>query len=246
MKSIEKLQEAYSLLHDEFENSKNDIVGEAIIKIHEFIIDNNPVKKSGLSVWEFVSDDKLRPAMMNVFHDNDWKAAVSTDAHVLFVNPAEYVDCSVKPDGCVQKFDYEKYTGLIIDKYGKPTDDFTYPNFRAVMLKDGVDFEIRQDLAQVRDIFKSTVKLRGLGSKKKWSNGAICLNKELNIWVSDRYVDLILRAGVDGWKCSKENPDKRAIQKDFDDGKILLIMPMMPPEKDKEGYDASNMCWYIC
>lgn len=244
MKSIEKLQSALDSLMQEFSNSKNNVAKDAIIAIHEFIIDNTPVKKSELSVWEFVSNDKLRPNMMTVFHDNDWKAAVATDAHVLFVNPKEYIDSTDAEEANGQKFDYDGYTGLMRDKYGKVVERDNgmfgdrYPNYRAVIPAEDrqMPFEVRSDLKQCRDIVKSTLKLR-TGKSRSESNAQICINKDLNIWIGEKYVDIFIRAGIDGWTCSNKNPSGRALVKRFADGRILLMMPMLV---ERKAWDCQN------
>lgn len=250
MKSIEKIQEAHELLQAEYAETQNASAGRAISLIYEFIIDNEPVKKKGLSVWDFVSDDVLRPNMQTVFHDNERKVAVSTDAHVLFVNPDEYIESNDESQKGEQAFDYGGYTGLMRDKYGKVADvSGKFPNYRGVIPADEkmMLFEVREDLKQVRDIFVATAKLSGLKLKKKEPNGSICINKGLNIWVSDMYVDAILRAGIVGWTCNKETPDRCGIMKKWDNGHLMLIMPTLnereewEKEEPNQGYDTVNM-----
>ena len=238
MKSIEKLQMATDILQEKFAEDV-ETIGKAIVLIHEFIVDNAPVKKSELSVWEFVSNDKLRPNMMTVFHDNAWKAAVSTDAHVLFVNPKEYIDSTDESQKGEQQFQYDCYSGLMRDKYGKVADVHgRYPNFRGVIPDEDkhMPFDVRSDLKQCRDIVKSTLKLR-TGKSRSESNAQICINKDLNIWIGEKYVDIFIRAGIDGWTCSKDNPSGRALVKRFADGRILLMMPMIVK---RESWDCQN------
>lgn len=253
MKSIEKLQKAADILQEKFAEDVENI-GKAIVLIHEFIVDNAPVKKSELSVWEFVSNDNLRPNLMTVFHDNAWKAAVATDAHVLFVNPKEYIDSADAEEANGQKFEYDGYTGLMRDKYGKVVerdkDTFgdRYPNYRSVIPAEDrqMPFEVRSDLKQCRDIVKSTLKLRN-GRKRDNVGATICLNKDLNIWIADCYADIVIRAGLDGWTCSKESPARRALLKRFDDGRILLVMPKLVKRENWDcetpsfGIDIVNM-----
>ncbi len=248
MKSLEKLSEAYDLLSKKYIGDKeDDEIGLAILKIHEFIVDNTPVKKGDLSVWDCVTknknDLKYRPNLGAVFHDNEARVAVSTDCHILFVNPSEYIDSTEKPSDCDQQFEYDGYTGLMRDKYGKPSYSGKYVNWRTVFLKDAMPFEVRKDLSDVRDIATSNAKLNG---KKKYQ---VCINEEHDIWISSVYVDLVLRAGIDGWKCSTESPNKRALVKEWSDGRKLLLMPMMPPEQDErceeDGYDAANKVKFL-
>lgn len=246
MKSIEKLQVALENLTQEFSESKNSVVSDDIVAIHKFIVaihkfivDNTPVKKGDLSVWECVTknkkDIKWRPNMANVFHDNEAKAAVGTDAHILFINPSEYIDSTEKPKGCDQQFEYNGYTGLVRDKYGKPLKDGKYPLWRTVFPKDTMRFEIRADLKQTRDIAKSTCKLSG---RARFN---ICINRELDIWVGGDFVDFVIRAGIDGWQCSKESPNRRALVKEWEDGRKMLLMPVLPAYKSENGYDSTNL-----
>lgn len=239
MKSLEKLSAAWENLTKEFSESKNSVVSDAIIAIHEFIVDNTPVKKGDISVWECVTknkkDIKWRPNMANVFHDNEAKAAVGTDAHILFVNPSEYIDSTEKPDDCDQQFEYNGYTGLVRDKYGKPLKDGKYPLWRKVFPKDTMPFEICADLKETRDLAKSTCKLSGRAGFN------ICINKELDIWVGGAFVDFVIRAGIDGWQCSKECPNKRALVKEWEDGRKMLLMPVMPADDEENGFDSENL-----
>lgn len=243
MKSIEKLSVALENLTQEFKESKNSVVSDAIIAIHEFIVDNTPVKKGDLSVWDCVMKNKkdlqLRPNLCAVFHDNEAKAAVGTDAHILFVNPSEYIDSTEKPDDCNQQFEYNGYTGLIRDKYGKPMKNGKYPLWRSVFPKDTMTFEIRADLKKTRDLAKSTCKLSGS------AGFIICINKELDIWVGGALVDFVIRAGIDGWRCSKESPNRRALVKEWDDGRKMLLMPAMPADKSEDGYDSTNLVKFV-
>lgn len=247
MKSIEKLQMATDILQEKFADDV-ETIGKAIVLIHEFIVDNAPVKKGEISVWECVTknkeDIKWRPNMANVFHDNEAKAAVATDARVLFVNPKEYIDSNNADEANGQKFDYGDYTGLMRDKYGKVvncengTFGDRYPNFRSVIPSDDkqMPFEVRSDLKQCRDIVKSTLKLL-TGKSSSESNAQICINKDLNIWIGEKYVDIFIRAGFDGWTCSKDNPSGRAIVKRFGDGRILLMMPCLV---ERESWDCQE------
>lgn len=243
MKSLEKLSVALENLTREFSESKNSVVSDAVIAIHEFIIDNTPVKKGELSVWECVIKNKqeslLRPNLANVFHDNEAKAAVGTEAKVLFVNPSEYIDSTEKPEDCDQRFEYDEYTGLIRDKYGKPVKYGEYPRWRLVFPKDTMPFEIREDLKQTRDIAKSTCKLSGRAGFN------ICINKELDIWVGSDYVDFVIRAGLDGWRCTKESPNRRALVKEWEDGRKILLMPVLPPEDKEDGFDSANLVVFL-
>lgn len=243
MKSIEKLQSALDNLTKEYSESQNEVVGDAIIAIHEFIVDNTPVKKGDLSVWDCViknkKDIEWRPNMANVFHDNEAKAAVGTDARILFVNPSEYIDSTEKPDDCEQQFEYNGYTGLVRDKYGKPLKNGKYALWRTVFPKDTMPFEIRADLKETRDLAKSTCKLSG------HAGFDICINRELDIWVSGVYVDFVIRAGLDGWMCSKEAPNRSALTKEWEDGRKMLLMPVMPADKSKDGYDSTNLVVFL-
>lgn len=248
MKSLEKLSDAYDILSKKYiSGQQDDEIGFAILKIHEFIVDNTPVKKGDLSVLDCVMKDKnglkSRPNLGAVFHDNKAKAAVSTDCHVLFVNPSEYIDSTEKPSDCDQQFEYDGYTGLMRDKYGKPSYSGKYVNWRTVLLKDDMPFEVRKDLSEVRDIATSNAKLNG---KKAYQ---VCINEEHDIWISSVYVDLVLRAGIDGWKCSAENPNRCALVKEWSDCRKLLLMPVMPPEQDEryeeDGYDAANKVKFL-
>ena len=236
MKSLEKLQTAADILSAKYEQTKDvDGIGMAIMLIHEFIVDNEPVKKGSLSVWDFVikskSEAQLRPAMACVFHDEERKVAVGTDAHVMYANPSEYD---------------EKNAGKVVDKYGKEAEEhIKYPNWSKVVPqdKDLQTLDIRDDLQDVRDICKSTMKLK---QDNKNLQCSVCINKELGVWVNLKYSELFLQVGADGWKCSKLHPKTGAIVKKWEDGKVLLIMPMMGPEElESDTIDKNNMVAFI-
>ncbi len=253
MKNVEKLQQAHDLLLEEYVSSKNENVGKAMSLIHQFIIDNSPVKKTGLSACDFVSKDTVRPSLQYIFHDNELKAAVATDGHALFVNPAEYVDSTEKPSDCKQKFDYDGYSGLIRDKYGKVVINdnvINYPAWRFVFPKDESlqPLNVREDLQQVRDRFATAVKLNKNCAKIRKLNGfcgGMCVDTEKEVWISDTLVEYILRAGTDGWMCDKDNPSRRCIVKYWPDGRKLLLMPINGRDNSHEGYDPVNKIFFL-
>ena len=97
MKSIEKIQKAIEQLNNIVSWTKDDpdtsVAAEMAAKLlREVIADNTQVKKTELSVKEFVGkDSNLRPLMCCIYHDPEEHVAVATDAHAVFVNAAEYI-----------------------------------------------------------------------------------------------------------------------------------------------------------
>jgi hypothetical protein len=58
--------------------------------------------------------------------------------------------------------------------------------------------------------------------------------------VGGAFVDFVIRAGIDGWQCSKECPNRRALVKEWEDGRKMLLMPVMPADEE-EGFDSTNL-----
>jgi len=115
-------------------------------------------------------------------------------------------------------------------------------------------FEVRKDLAQVIKTIEGICKANGI--KKKYQTTRIKLweDGENQIWVDGRYASVFVKAGLDGWTCSKESPSTRELVKRWDDGSLLLLMPVIyndsenennklgiPEEHTKGGYYISGM-----
>ena len=113
---------------------------EAIIRI-----ESEPKTKSKFKIWDYVSDDDLRPAMCCVLHDSGFK--VASDAHILTALKEEY-----DPE----------LEGKLMKKDGTfETENTKYPNWRMV-IPDPSRMEmvpVKLDFAKIRG-FESDYKAR--------------------------------------------------------------------------------------
>lgn len=249
MKSIEKLSkviEKLALIPEEHAQIRR----ECALLLSEFISDNTETKKNGaLTVKDFVSKDELRPAMMHVFHDNDARAAVATDAHVLFANPDEYIEPT---DEDTQKYDAvcgsnlssTNYHGIVRNTYGVPQDGFIYPNWRSVIPSKGyAHLPIREDLQEVVKKVDSIKKINSIKKKDSDCMVNVSADKEHPVWINRDYIRHIVNAGIDGWECRDDRSWAAGIVKKWD-GKVLLIMPMRPNDDFECGFpvDDEHVC----
>ena len=231
MKSIEKIQKAIEQLNNIVSWTKDDpdtsVAAEMAAKLlREVIADNTQVKKTELSVKEFVGkDSNLRPLMCCIFHDPEEHVAVATDAHAVFVNAAEYIET----EGNHLRDVYGDNEGWIgKDKLGRGVYKVSemggrYPNWQAVMRIGHTPVIIRDDIEQAIKDCKAEMK----ATKRKI--GRIRVSANGNIWMCVKFAEYIVRAGVDGWDCNAEKDlenGNRGIIKRWD-GKQLLLMPML-------------------
>ena len=108
--SLKHLQKMHSMCSEDMGYFKELI--EAIIRI-----ESEPKTKSKFKIWDYVSDDDLRPAICRVFHDSGFK--VASDGHILIVLKEEY-DSELegkllKKDGTIatQYTNYPKWRDVI-------------------------------------------------------------------------------------------------------------------------------------
>lgn len=109
--SMKHLQKMHSMCSEDMGYFKELI--EAIIRI-----ESEPKTKSKFKIWDYVSDDDIRPAMCHVYHDKGFK--VASDGHILIAI----------------KEDYEpSLEGRLMLKNGvlAPEDAYRYPKWRDVM-----------------------------------------------------------------------------------------------------------------
>lgn len=250
MKSIEKLSkviEKLALIPEEHAQIRR----ECAMLLGEFISDNTETKKKGaLTVNDFVSKDELRPAMMHVFHDNVAGVAVATDAHVLFANPDEYIEpsqeeCSKYDAVCGSNLSSTSYHGIVRNTYGVPQEFEKYPNWRSVIPSKGyTSLPIREDLHEVVKRVDSIKKINSIKKKDSDCMVNVSTDKGHPVWINRDYIKHIVNAGVDGWECRDERSWASGIVKKWDNGRILLIMPMCPNDDFECGFpvDDEHVC----
>ena len=205
MKSEKKLQEAINLLKA-IESPRADEAARLIIG---FMIDNVKQNKGELLCRDFVSKDKSRPVLHFIFHDAEHKTAVATDAHALFTNEAEYIQTCGDGLRDILGNKLQWYIG-------------NFPKWFSVIPKQTEDTMIDENLEETYKKALSEAKIQGRQSNK--SNIFVLVNGKQ--WISAKYVEFMLRAGLDGWKVSSANtePQSNPLYKEWD-GKRLLLMP---------------------
>lgn len=109
--SLKHLQKMHSMCSEDMGYFKELI--EAIIRI-----ESEPKTKSKFKIWDYVSDDDLRPVMCRVFHDSGFK--VASDGHILVAAKEDY-DPSLE--------------GRLMLKNGTlaPENAYRYPKWRDVI-----------------------------------------------------------------------------------------------------------------
>lgn len=212
MKSEKKLKQAVALL-----KVVDDVrANEAIDLIVDFLIDNTTPSKTELRCKDFISNNQLRPMLRLIFHDNERKTAVATDTYALFSNEAEYVET----DG----------NGLR-DIIGNPQPDAgAFPNWSKVLPKHTKPTTIEPDLEAIYK--KALAEAKANGQNKK-CNVFILVNGVQ--WIKAKHVELMLKAGLDGWTVSTDSPtiSSNTLFKQWD-GKQLMLMPVYSDASDIE------------
>lgn len=255
MENFKKIQEVYEKLSQMRELKKvyelSDIANfrakECMNLIREFLVDNDKsrkVKKTDLSVWNFVGNDPIRPVMNNVHYNHEDKVAVASDGRKLFVSHKDYrpihetYEVEITKDGKKTK-EVREYT--VYDKYDKGIDG-RYPNYKGVIPHDksltpvtlASEEEITKRIAEA----KAEHKLLGLAKPDK--RIAISVMGEdkygvdftfRNLAISLEYVNYMLSAGLDGWQIkfdqtSEGHKEVRMFVKKFENGDVILLLPI--------------------
>jgi hypothetical protein len=123
--SIIKLSQVYNELNETEYRALANLVAE-VIRSEE----SKPVKGSKFDIFKYTMDDKFRPQMHGVFHDNGYK--VASDSHVLIAIKSDYT-----PD----------LEGKILLEDGSFVEDSKYPKWQSV-IPDGKDYKPYQVDAQ--------------------------------------------------------------------------------------------------
>ena len=166
--SMKHLQKMHTMCSEDMGYFKELI--EAIIRI-----ESEPKTKSKLKIWDYVSDDDLRPAMCCVMHDSGFK--VASDSHILIALREDY---EPELEGKLMK-----KNGTFEDKYTK------YPKWRDVIpdpQRMGM-VPVKMDFDKVRGFesdFKARIKAAGLSPK--YTFGSVKVN---NSWFK---LDMLMKA----------------------------------------------------
>lgn len=185
---------------------------EAIIRI-----ESEPKTKSKFKIWDYVSDDALRPAMCHVYHDSGFK--VASDGHILIAVKEDY-DPSLE--------------GRLMLKNGTlaSENEYRYPRWRDVipntelmiMVPAKIDFD---KLKGFESDFKAKIK----AADRKYATTAVRVG---TCWFKLEYLVKMAKVmehiGTDTLMVNADG--KRAALASNDKGKALL-MPIL-------GYDTAE------
>ena len=188
---------------------------EAIIRI-----ESEPKTKSKFKIWDYVSDDDLRPSMCCVLHDSGYK--VASDGHILVV----------LKEGCPEDME-----GKLMKKDGTIEDEnVKFPNWRMV-IPDPKKMEmvaVRLDFAGIRK-FEADFK-----AKKKLNKGmegyvrvGRCLFKLDYLIKAVRFMEHV---GTDEIMVS---PDGRRAALAVSGDSKMILMPVYP----REEFEDNEVCY---
>lgn len=256
MENFKKIQEVYNKLSEmrefkniyELSNVADFRAKECMNLIREFLVDNDKsrkIKKNDLSVWNFVSNDPIRPVMNNVHYNHEDKVAVASDGLKLFVSHKDYrpihetYEVEITKDGKKTK-EVREYT--VYDKYDKGIEG-RYPNYKGAIPHDKsltpVTLASEEDITKRIAEAKAYHKLHGLGKPNKRIVISVMGEDHYgvdftfrNLAVSLEHVNFMLSAGLDGWQIKFDNKycnDYKNVGmfvKKFDNGDVILLMPI--------------------
>jgi hypothetical protein len=222
MTNLSKLQEAYSLLGIlESDEQVAPMIKEIKRHIHEFMVDNEPAPKKGeFNLWDFVSNDPIRPTMCGVFHDKENGMAVASDCHILVADKASYDESKVEPNGKMWP----------IDKYGKFIEGL-YPSWNKIIPEkdSAIEKGYKQYHVDAKDVeayikeCKAYMKLNEFVGKHAMR--PVFNIPNTNSWFrADYLLKFLLASGGDVWLINGD-ASRPAIY--WSDERKVLLMPVL-------------------
>lgn len=213
--SMKHLQKMHAMCSEDMGYFKELI--EAIIRI-----ESEPKTKSKFKIWDYVSDDTIRPAMCHVYHDKGYR--VASDGHIL-VAVKEYYDPSLE--------------GRLMLKNGTlaPENEYRYPRWRDVIpnteLMEMVPAKI--DFDKLKG-FEADFKAKMKAADRKYATTAVRVTK--NCWFKLEYLVKLAKVMAHiGTDILLVNADgKRAALASTDQGKAIL-MPILGYEDAEFRYE---------
>lgn len=190
---------------------------EAIIRI-----ESEPKTKSKFKIWDYVSDDYLRPAMCHVYHDKGFK--VASDGHILIAI----------------KEDYEpSLEGRLMLKNGvlAPENEYRYPRWRDVIPNTElmVMLPVKLDFEKIKG-FEADFKAKMKAADRKFATTAVRVAEKC--WFKLEYLvklaKVMAHIGTDTLMVNADG--RRAALASTDMGKALL-MPIMSYENAEFRYE---------
>ena len=211
--SLKHLQKMHAMCSEDMGYFKELI--EAIIRI-----ESEPKTKSKFKIWDYVSDDMIRPTMCHVYHDSGFK--VASDSHILVA----------------VKEDYEPLLeGRLMLKNGTlaPENVYRYPKWRDVIPNPQLTemVPVKLDFEKIRGFeaeHKAKVKAQGFkenGYVKVTDNCAFKLEYLMKMVKAMEYIGTdVLMVNADG---------RRAALAVSGESKVIL-MPICSVDKEDRIY----------
>ena len=195
------------------------------------MVDNEPAPKKGeFNIWDFVSNDPIRPTMTGVFHDKENKMAVATDAHMLVADRASYDESNVEPNG----------HRWAIDKYGKFIEGM-YVTWKSVVpeKEKAIEKGYEHYHVNVKDvdeyIKKCNAYMKLNGYTGKHAKLPVYNVPNSKLWFLASYFrTFLIASGGDAW-LNNNNPNNAAAI-NWTDERIVLLMPMAIEDPEKISY----------
>lgn len=190
---------------------------EAIIRI-----ESEPKTKSKFKIWDYVSDDDIRPAMCHVYHDKGFK--VASNGYILVAIKEEYE---------------AELEGRLMLKNGRlaPENEYLYPRWRDVIpnteLMEMVPAKI--DFDKLKG-FEADFKAKMKAADRKYATTAVRVTE--NCWFKLEYLAKLAKAmahiGTDTLMVNADG--RRAALASTDMGKAIL-MPIIGYEDAEFRYE---------
>lgn len=190
---------------------------EAIIRI-----ESEPKTKSKFKIWDYVSDDDLRPAMCHVCHDGGFK--VASNDHVLVAVKEDY-DPSLE--------------GRLMLKNGTlaPENEYRYPRWRDVIPNTELMkmVSVKIDFDKLKG-FEADFKAKMKAENRKYAITTVRVTE--NCWFKLEYLVKTARAMQHiGTDTLMVNADGRRAALASSDKGFALLMPIVCPENADFAYE---------
>lgn len=211
--TLKELQEALNELNFIKENSEkvNPRINRAIKNLNHAIFLETPRSVGKFNIYDWVSDDALRPVLGGIFHDNGFE--VASDGHVLV---------------CL-KSDYEpELEGRIIDKFGESVCG-SYPNYMSIKPKNN-KIEVEVDTDKVYDALREhKARKKAAGKGGYVPRCVIRIGNKCYFYLDNFKKFCGFLEMKNNFKIKIEHAN-RAAMTECEDGSWALIMPLLYDE----------------
>lgn len=212
--SMKHLQKMHAMCSEDMSYFKELI--EAIIRI-----ESEPKTKSKFKIWDYVSDNAIRPAMCHVCHDGGFK--VASDGHILIAVKEDY-------DPLLE--------GRLMLKNGTlaPENEYRYPKWREVIanteLMEMVSVKI--DFDKLKG-FEADFKAKMKAADRKYATTAVRVG---TCWFKLEYLVKMAKVMEHiGTDTLMVNADGRRAALASSDKGYALLMPIVCPENADFAYE---------